>query len=353
MSGSLIQLAAKGAQDAYITSSAGMSLFRTKYTRHKNFSQAAKLIKIITNKDSTVIIPSYGDLLDGLWFEGTDLVSKFTGCTFHLYIGGTKVDSQPFDFIADIWQNYMAETYTKSQEINNATSTSNTRFLPLHFYFCDHDMFLPLIALQYHQIELRIEFPDASQPVDVKLYGNYVYLDTDERTFFADNSHEFIITQVQRQTYDTSDNLDISFFNHPVKSLYFGHPTTTNLLINDKFTFDTADIYLNSTPLVENMSPLYYHSIQNYKHSKFGINQFDENQNCPFYTRYYAFNFCKNASSYTPTGTCNFSRLDDAKITLRNVQRGTLRTGEKITVYAVNYNILKVSNGMAGILFGN
>ena len=70
MSGSLIQLAAKGAQDAYITNSAGMSLFRTKYTRHKNFSQAAKLIKIITNKDSTVIIPSYGDLLDGLWFEG-------------------------------------------------------------------------------------------------------------------------------------------------------------------------------------------------------------------------------------------------------------------------------------------
>jgi hypothetical protein len=38
---------------------------------------------------------------------------------------------------------------------------------------------------------------------------------------------------------------------------------------------------------------------------------------------------------------------------LRNVQRGTLRTGEKITVYALNYNILKVSNGMAGILFGN
>ena len=71
MSGSLIQLAAKGAQDAYITNSAGVSLFRTKYTRHKNFSQAPKLIKILTNKDSTVIIPSYGDLLDGLWLEGT------------------------------------------------------------------------------------------------------------------------------------------------------------------------------------------------------------------------------------------------------------------------------------------
>ena len=175
----------------------------------------------------------------------------------------------------------MAETYTKSQEINNATSTSNTRFLPLHFYFCDHEMFLPLIALQYHQIELRIEFPDASQAADVKLYGNYVYLDTEERTFFVDNSHEFIITQVQKQTYDTSDNLDISFFNHPVKSLYFGHPVQSSTLSDDKFTFDTADIYLNSIPLVENMSPLYYHSIQNYKHSKFGINKFDEPKTAP------------------------------------------------------------------------
>src|SRR5210317_802221 len=93
--------------------------------------------------------------------------------------------------------------------------------------------------------------------------------------------------------------------------------------------------------------------IYTYKHSKFGINQFDENENSPFYTRYYAYNFCKNSSSYTPTGTCNFSRLDDAKIVLRNTQRGSTRLNEKITVYAVNYNILKVSNGMAGILFGN
>lgn len=353
MSGSVIQLAAKGAQDAYITSSNGISMFRMKYARHKNFAQAPKLIKALSVKDSTIVIPSYGDLINGLWIEGDDLITKFTGCTFHLYVGGTKIDSQSFDYMADVWQNYLAETYTKSQEINNATSTSNTKFLPLHFYFCDHDMFLPLVALQYHQVEIRIDFEDTTQDLNAKIYGNYVFLDTDERKFFVNTTHDFIITQVQKQTYDSSDNLDISFFNHPVKSIFFGHPSKSGILVHDKFTFASADIYLNSTALVENMSPVYFHTVQNYMHSKFGISQFDENENSPFYTRYFAFHFCKNASSYTPNGTCNFSRLDDVKINLRNVQRGINRTGEKITVYAVNYNILKVSKGMAGILFGN
>ena len=87
MSGSLIQLAAKGVQDAYITNDMGVSLFRSRYTRHKNFSTAPKFIKMITKEDTTVVIPSYGDLLNGLWLEGTDILTKFEGATFDLYIG--------------------------------------------------------------------------------------------------------------------------------------------------------------------------------------------------------------------------------------------------------------------------
>ncbi len=356
MSGSLIQLAAKGVQDAYITNDMGVSLFRSRYTRHKNFSTAPKFIKMITKEDTTVVIPSYGDLLNGLWLEGTDILTKFEGATFDLYIGGTKIDSQTLDFMSDVWQNYMAETYTKSQEINNLTSTSNTKFFPLHFYFCDNDMFLPLISLQYHQVEIKITFARTVTPpsnIDVKIYGNYVFLDTEERQQLVDTPLEFIVTQVQKQVYDGNDNFDLSFFNHPVKSIYFGHPAKSGTLSNDKFSFDTADLYLNSTALLENMSPLYFHTVQNYLNSKFGINQYDENENCPFYTRYFAYHFCKNASKHTPTGTCNFSRLDDAKLTIRNLQRGSDRMNEKVTIYAVNYNILKIKDGMAGILFGN
>jgi hypothetical protein len=67
------------------------------------------------------------------------------------------------------------------------------------------------------------------------------------------------------------------------------------------------------------------------------------------------FNFCLSATSYKPTGTCNFSRIDNGKLTLTNVVSKYGGTVQKQTgsLFAVNYNILKVQNGLGGILFGN
>ena len=133
MSGALVELVSKGAQDVYLTTSEGMSFFNLKYQRHTNFSQAPKLIKEISTEDVSIIIPVYGDLLNAVWFEGVDLLNSFFGAKFSLYIGGQKVDSYDFDYSSDIWQNYLADTYTKSQEINNKCSTTNPNFLSLHF----------------------------------------------------------------------------------------------------------------------------------------------------------------------------------------------------------------------------
>jgi hypothetical protein len=102
------------------------------------------------------------------------------------------------------------------------------------------------------------------------------------------------------------------------------------------------------------MSPVYFHIVQNYISSKFGLVNFVEDQNCPLYTRYFAFHFCKNASEYRPTGTCNFSRLDNAKIVIRDIVKGTNRTADnELTIYAVNYNVFRIRNGMGGILFAD
>jgi len=353
MSGALIQLVSKGAQDVYITNQeGGTSLFRTKYTRQKNFSQAPKLIKKnLSSSDNTIIIPTYGDLIDGIWLEGDDLYTKFNGARFDLYIGGVKVDSHTYDYMTDIWQNYLADTYTKSQEINNAVSSSNNSFLPLHFFFCDHEMFLPLVALQYHTVEIKVVFANHTA-ADVRVCGSYVFLDTDEREYFTQNKLEFLMTQVQRNTY-TDPKIDLSQFNHPVKSLFFGYQANSPTIANDKFTFDTADIVLNGSPLVESMTPLYFHTVQNYKYSKYGISQYSESEKSPFYTRYYVYHFCRNASENKPSGTCNFSRLDTAQLVIKNVVKGTSRTNDDIVVYALNYNVIRIQNGMAGILFGN
>ena len=423
MSGALVQLVSKGAQDVYLTTSDGMSFFNLKYSRHTNFSQAPKFIKEVTSTDNSIVIPVYGDIINSVWFEGTDLLNNFFESTIDLYIGGQKVDSYGYDYISDIWQNYLADTYTKSQEINNKCSTTNPNFLPLHFFFCDNSSFLPLLALQFHQVEIRINFK-ATNVAGVKCYGNYIFLDTDERKRFTEKRMDLIVTQVQNikrqivcddteyykdilkvaeneyneantlllslqsanpvnqpavdaqqivvntklatyttaQTNDNRDNtngggyndIDISQFNHPVKSLFFGYVTRSAEVESDRFSFTTADIQINGTPLLENMSPLYFHIVQNYNNSKFGIIQFDETEHCPFYTRYFAYNFCMNASEYKPTGTCNFSRLDNAKLILRGAVKGYLRAEtEELSIYAVSYNILRVDKGMAGILFAN
>ena len=217
-------------------------------------------------------------------------------------------------------------------------------------------MFLPLVALQFQEIEIRINF--ANQNVSgVKCYGNYVFLDTEERNKFINTPMDLVITQVQK-TNDKiqlpKTTLDLSSFNHPIKSLFFGYKAEGGIIEEDKLSFSSADIYLNGTALIENMSPLYFHTVQNYLHSKFGIVNFVETEDSPLYTRYFAYHFCKNASEYKPTGTCNFSRLDNAKIVIRDIVKGTNRADDdELTVYAVNYNVLRVRNGLVGILFAN
>ena len=372
MSGALIQLVSKGVQDMYISGDEGHSFFRMKFMRHTNFSQAPKYIKSINDKDSVIKIPVLGDLINGIWMEGTAISSNlFYNSTMDLFIGGQKLDSQHYDYFSDIWTNYMADSYAKTQELTNKTSASNDAFLPLHFFFCDHGAFLPLVALQSHEVEIRINFDlsnfDGLTDGEklVKVYGNYIYLDKDERESMIKRPMDFVITQTQRVEYPMETVIegesgggynvfDISVFNHPVKSLFFGFGALSDNFANDRFTFQTADIQINGTPLLENMSPLYFHTVQNYTKSKYGMSEYVSATKVLFFTRYFAYHFCLNASDYKPSGSCNFSRLDDARLILRGTEKGPNRpSGQPIFIYAVNYNVMRIKDGLAGILFGN
>ena len=374
MSGALIQLVSKGIQDVYLTSDEGHSFFRTKFMRHTNFSQAPKFIKTISVDDNSITIPVLGDVVNGLWFESgsnsrDNIASNlFYNSTIDLFIGGQKIDSQHFDYFSEIWPNYLADTYNKSQELNNKASLSNKFFVPLHFFFCDHKAFLPLVALQNHQVEIRINFDEANTaniPASEKMahmYGNYIFLDKEEREQLVKRSMDFVITQTQRVEFPLNaitDNVtqsggnntfDLSIFNHPVKSLFFGFGASQINPAIDRFSFKNADLYINGTPLLENMSPTYFHTIQNYYKSTYGRTYYNPPTHSPTYTRYFVYHFCMNASEYNPSGSCNFSRLDNAKLVLRGVEAVNR---PYVYVYAVNYNVLRIKDGLAGILFGN
>jgi hypothetical protein len=365
MSGALIQLVSKGVQDVYLTSEEGHSFFRMKFTRHTNFSQAPKFIKTINENDTSVTIPVLGDVINALWLQGSDkMMDMFYNSTIDLYIGGQKVDSQHFDYYADIWPNYLSDTYTKSRELNNKASSVNSGFIPLQFFFCNHKAFLPLVALQNHQVEIKIHYDEASliglteDEKKVEIYGNYIFLDKEERESIVRRSMDFVITQVQRFEHplnvdDGYNTVDLSQFNHPVKSLFFGFQSKTDAYVDDYFTFSGVDLQINGTALFENMKPMYFHTIQNYYKSEYGTTEYDISRNILFYTRYYAYHFCMNASQYNPSGSCNFSRLDNAKLTIRGASVAPERNGDPIYLYAVNYNVLRIKDGLAGVLFGN
>ncbi len=381
MSGALTALISKGAQDKYLISEnldEAHRHFRTRYKRHSNFAQAPKLIQTVNPSEAllyTIKIPASGDILSYVWFEGPGIATNlFYKSTIDLYVGGQKIDSHRYDYLSDVWPSYLADSWTKAQEVNNKMTQNTVDFVPLHFFFNDCRSFLPLVALKYTTIEIKIHFDatvvsglTAAQK-QARCYGNYVFLDRPERERFAAPgvSIDFLIPQVQTIDHDMvhvdnnvnesgGDNIiDISSLNHPVRSLFFGIPGLSNDDVNDRFTFKEADIILNGVPLLEKMSPLYFHAVQNYFHSTHGIVEYDATNACPFYTRYYAYHFALHGDDCTPSGSVNFSRLDDARIALRGVECGSDRPANQgLTVYALSWNILRIRDGVAGILFGN
>lgn len=355
MSGALIELVAKGVQDIYLLDDdLSSSLFQSVFEKHTNFSQAPRRLDFngqtpSSGSSSSIILKSYGDLVNYMWLEGTNLTDYLPGTVIDLYIGGQKIDSHTFEYLSEAWQPYLAETYSKSAIINNGWTASAKNFLPLHFFFCDLHSYIPLIALQYHEVEIRILWGSLIGGCsDIIPYANYIYLDTKERDFMANNTTELLITQVQRYTFPAAQgSIDLSFLNHPVRTLFFGIEATT---LTDVFTFTEGSLQINGTEVFNKMSPLYFHVVQSFYHTDNAVISWNRrSNNRPNITLLYMYNFCLNATSYRSTGSVNFSRIDNAKISLTNVST-TKTTG---VVYAVSYNVLKIQNGLGGILFGN
>lgn len=125
--------------------------------------------------------------------------------------------------------------------VPRAGTPAKTLYIPLQFWFCRNPgVAIPLIALQYHEVRINVDFetwqncqyaengtgvPVAATPQSLaaaSLYIDYVYLDTEERRRFAQQSHEYLIEQVQytgAESITSSSNKIQLNFNHPVKEL--------------------------------------------------------------------------------------------------------------------------------------
>lgn len=362
MSGALVDLVAKGVQDAYLTGSPEVSFFRQSYKRHTNFAMKPVMLDpmgtIASNSEITLKIPNKGDLLSYIWMDlgktidGDGIKANTANpAVFELYIGGQFVDRQDATFMALHWQKFLVDSGAKAMAMITGNPSDDgiravlldSTILPLHFFFCD-GFPLPLVALHYHEVEIRVKFASGN-PGNVKFYANYIMLDTAERDYFVNNDHEMLIEQVQRLPVtggsDTAPVFDLSLLNHPVKSLHWTNPTDVN------YGTGNVMIYLNGTQLFENPMPdKYFTQIQGYYHSEHASELLKGSSNGGQGLKMYS--FAQKASKHVPTGTCNFSRLDNAEMKITSASSST-----NAFLHAVNFNVLRIKKGMAGVAFSN
>ncbi len=344
MSGGISQLVATGAQDVHLVGDPQVSFFRSNYKRHTNFSavRARQVIQgtVQAGGMSTVRFEKKGDLLSYTYLTkhltSTGATQAINGADIsyvELYIGGQLIDTQYPDYSLVQWTGLEANSYSKAQGATN--------FYPLHFFFSDNwTNALPLVALQYHDVEIRIYWKDTVDPLSTyQTWSNFIYLDEAERTYFAENTQNMLIKQVQRSAGAGKKTQSFNF-NHPV--LYIGSP--------DAPICDTAD---NLNELQFNINGVqsgeamridpHFKDVTGYYHSPDAADLGVTNPFClPF-----ALNLCSNQ----PSGSLNFSRLDSSRL---EIVGGTATNIPSSTVfYAVNWNVLKIENGMGGLMYSN
>ena len=357
MSGGIAQLVAVGAQDAHLVGSPEISFFRSTYKRHTNFSQTVErqVIQgnVSANGMSTIRFERKGDLLNYVYLMPVkgDGVGANTFSTnwstviskVELLVGGQVIDDQDVTYSSLVAPTLSATNSSKSTASQFYNGINNSQFYPLRFFFCENwQSALPLIALQYHDVELRITWGANAAGSKWEVYANYAYLDTQEREFFAGNPQNMIITQVQKATASQAKIQELNF-NHPVKYLAAANAGGVNLLGATSGVDNKTKLQINGVDVADfkfanpNFSTvsLYYHTTN----ANTDVAS-DSTEKLFFYP------FCLDAGKLQPTGSLNFSRLDSARIV-------NDRNDSSDDIYAVNYNVLRVENGMGGLLYSN
>ena len=348
MSGGIAQLVAVGAQDVHLVGQPEVSFFRSTYKRHTNFSQTVErqVIQgnVSNNGMSTVRFERKGDMLGYVYLvpnngTATQAYSQAQWLTkiskVELLVGGQVIDEQDSTYSTLIAPRLSATTASKSIAADLANGGTSYRFYPLRFAFCENwQTALPLISLQYHDVELRITWGSAAADDKWDVYANYAYLDTQEREVFASQPQNMLITQTQKAVSSGSKIQELNF-NHPVKYLASGKASAMAIL-NDN---NKLKLQINGTDVADyKFADPNFSTVTSYYHTT--------NSSLGTAKTLFFYPFCLDSGKLQPTGSLNFSRLDSARLINDNQDVGD-------DIYAVNYNVLRIENGMGCLLYSN
>ena len=327
-------------------------------------------------------------------------------------IGGQRIDKHYADWMY-IWNELSMPVAKKEGYYNMVGGKGGDKladlslYVPLEFWFCRNiGLALPLIGLQYHEVKINIQFEepglvvqngaDAATNLSASLWVDYIYLDTDERRKFAQSSHEYLIEQLQFTGKESATNKIKLNFNHPVKELiwvvhdsdlvaedWFNYTTAVTSgstlvkkAIDDKVFQDTqteagsqvhdfpystyvtsmgpgaetnpvkqAKLILNGNDRFHTRDGRYFNIVQPYQH----------HENVPNNAGINVYSFALKPEEHQPSGSLNMSRIDTAVLDLQYADGyKALNSSEKqVSIFAVNYNVLRILSGMGGIAYSN
>ena len=269
-------------------------------------------------------------------------------------------------------------------------------YIPFQFWFNKNPgLYLPLLAMQYHTVRINLKLRSLDQLVfqagapattdtcppptqvkknrilDIRLYGDYIHLDVEERRRFVANSHEYLIEQVQYTpkvgivAANTTATIPLEF-NHPMRELLWVLQRDAVEANNEWFNFSStstqepglrqdmlqdAVLQLDGYDRFETRDAGYFRLVQPWQ----------RHSNVPIGTFIYCYTFAIKPEELQPSGSCNASRIDTMKLQISLRPDSNLATTDPnfvptrgnshIRVYATNHNVLRVVNGFAGLLF--
>jgi hypothetical protein len=454
--GGLLQLVAVGKQDVFLTGNPQISFFKMVYRRYTNFAMESQAMYFDGTANFgqriSCLIPRRGDLLGNIYLDvqlpgltntvdgsavsyvnsiGNALIREIS-----FEVGEQEIDRQTGQWMY-IWQQLTTSASQRDAlnlmlgEMNSPYQPPENKpgpytgdlhlYIPLQFYFCRNPgLYLPLLALQYHPIRINITLaplntlfynPSAStslkcvnntyiNPANITgmlLWGDFVFLDVEERRRFVAKSHEYLIEQIQYtplisvSPFQTQVTIQTDF-NHPIKEFIFICQRDFMSQVNEPFNYSSfainevvdisamnfgCDFYGNGGINIKSNNTNYYRTdlisqalLQLDGYDRFQIRDapyfrliqpYDHHTTTPVQQFIYCYSLALRPEDAQPTGTLNASRIDSVnwQITMNPVlnvpatgnSQTSVRGACTIRIYAVNYNVFRVVNGFGGVLF--
>ena len=365
-----MQLVAYGSQDLYLTGNPQITFFKYFYKRHTNFAIEAIEQDYIGSakmgRNISATISRNGDLLRRIYLEIEMDISNIDNIYYgyqlidriDVEIGNQIVESIPGEWLI-IWTDLTHDNEKITILDNMISNTVNELYIPLPLFFTKNNgLALPLIALQYHEVRINIYFKNKEDvyggaEIDkCSIWCDYVFLDTNERQLFAQKSHEYLIEQLQYITTKIPINNTFYIqkldFVNPVKELVWViQDVSSNIYDVELYEkVDSANIYLNGIERFKKRKGNYFIYVQRYQHHLSAGSAYA----VPYIHMY---SFALEPDNCSPTGTCNFSRVDNAELHINFNSNNLLQFTKyrNLNIYARTYNILRIMSGMGGIAY--